>query len=226
MNILGALRLLVVLPACLVAVGASLVLGGQAAHADSQRTGLSRDGVSWGTHLEQPLFDPDFRWVPGDVETKTFFVRNQSEDGGLLSLVVRGTAVEGLLRTHDLGVLARADGRSWQHLSGPGSHDLLAGASLASGEQSMVQVRVAFGAPSLNRSQSLPVDLDFEVGMEKDTRGLSAGTDSAPASTAGGLPSGAGGPYAWLAYVGAALLFTGTAIAAYSRRKEDHHDAA
>ena len=46
--------------------------------------GLSSDGFSWGSTLPQPLFDPAFRWVPGDRETASFWVRNQSGDGALL----------------------------------------------------------------------------------------------------------------------------------------------
>jgi len=60
-----------------VLCGACLVAPAAPARA-ADELGSSTDGRTWVSSLATPLFAPSFRWVPSDVETASFYVRNQA----------------------------------------------------------------------------------------------------------------------------------------------------
>lgn len=134
----------------------------RAAIADGE-LGLSNDGVIWGRTLAHPLFDSAFRWVPGDTETRSFFVRNQSGQAGDLVIDVQGSRANALMQTGDLSVSARGVDGAWQAISEPGRHRLLSEVQVPSGDRKRVQVTVAFGPASTNQSQIKALDLKFQV---------------------------------------------------------------
>ena len=92
----------------IVIVAAILLAAAPAIAADE--VGLSSDGVSWGSALSEPLFDPAFRWVPGDRETASFWVRNESSDAALLDVAILGSSVDALMETGDLSVTVAVAG--------------------------------------------------------------------------------------------------------------------
>ena len=49
---------------------------------------VSRDGKAWGETLQGPLFPRSTALVPGHHATRSFWVRNQSRDRGLLRIQV------------------------------------------------------------------------------------------------------------------------------------------
>ncbi len=72
--------------------GLALVLGTTPAVAAQQQPALSlsRDGQRWAAWLDRPLFEPSRRWVPGDTQTATVWVRNLSSSPADLDLRVLG----------------------------------------------------------------------------------------------------------------------------------------
>ena len=70
-------------------VFAAVTLHPVAASAQTDRLGLSSDGVTFAETLKKPLFDSAIRWVPGDVRVATFYVRNQAETAGNLQVAIK-----------------------------------------------------------------------------------------------------------------------------------------
>ncbi len=154
-----------------------LAVPGAAAAADE--IGLSRDGRTWSAELAEPLFDPAFRWVPGDVETASFLVRNQAADTGDLTIDVIGTRVDTLLETGDLEVATRAGDGDWVAVSEPGTHRL-SRTTVAAGAQERVDVRVSFDPASTNASQLTQLALRFTVRLSDSRAGSDAGAGLLP----------------------------------------------
>lgn len=197
------LPLLAVLVALLVPLVASTP-----ARADS-RIGLSVDGLSWSRHLETPLFDTERRWVPGDRETASFYVRNQAESGALLNVTVRSADEDALLHVGDISLHARAAGGAWHPLTNQERSHVLTISTLGAGDALQVDLRAAFDPASTNQSQRSAVALDFEVTL----REARAGADGPPEELPGtGLRELRG----WI-FLAAALLGTGVALLRRSR---------
>lgn len=71
---------------------------------------LSLDGRHWSTAIDQPLFDSDHRWVPGDAASVRFWVRN--DRGRAVDLRIDVVDVRGTLRVgRDIVLTSRLDGR-------------------------------------------------------------------------------------------------------------------
>ncbi|MFL6154749.1 MAG: LPXTG cell wall anchor domain-containing protein [Marmoricola sp.] len=156
----GVLVLLVVLGALAGTISTASAAG---------EIGLSTDGVHWSSTLPGPLFDPTFRWVPGDVETATFYVRNQDPDAALLDVTMLTGPVETLIASGDLTVGARVDGGAFTDATTAGSHLLVDQVPVASGAVRKVDVRVSFDPASTNETQDLRLDLNFRVQLSQDS---------------------------------------------------------
>jgi len=149
---------------------ATVLLGlGIAPASAADELGLSPDGVTWADALPGPLFDPAFRWVPGDSETRTFYVRNQSSDDGVLNVTLLTGPVETLVDTGDLKVSARVDSGAFTSAQTAGDHLLVNQVPVSAGEVRKVSVKIDFDPSSTNESQRLELDLRFRVSLTQDT---------------------------------------------------------
>lgn len=176
--------------------------------------GLSLDGVNWASSITDPLFDPSFRWVPGDSETETFYVRNQGGSAGDLAVDVIGSQAGALLDSSDLHITARGGGGDWVTVSESGTHRLLTAPDIADGAEAPIDVNVSFDGASPNQTQLLAADLAFRITLSESSPG---GPDNG--SDGGGLLPGTGAPeLGWLIAIGAALI--GIGLAFVSRRRE------
>lgn len=201
---------------------ALLLLSATAAPAAESRLGLSRDGVTWVSSIEQPLFDPEFRWVPGDREVASFFVRNQSGEPAQMAVDVLGSRVDSLLRTGDVAVAARADGGPWRDVSGTGRQRLLAFEPTSAGETRRVDVRVSFDPASSNQSQVLRWALDLRVLLRQSSDGT-AGSGGGASPDGGGLLPNTGAPAFWSLFAGLALAISGLIVALRRRQESESH---
>lgn len=173
-----------------VALAAVVVATGPAAHAD-QRIGLSRDGSTWTSAISAPLFDDALLWVPGDVRTESFWVRNQSQDVATLDV----TAVRRSTDDDALVVEARVGRGSWVPLVGSAA---LPGGTLSAGAKRRVDVRVALDTTSGNATQRRSIPIDFTARLRSQGSDV-ASTDISSTDAPSGSDDGE------LASTGAAL---------------------
>ncbi|NRQ50535.1 LPXTG cell wall anchor domain-containing protein [Aeromicrobium stalagmiti] len=198
-----------------------LILGAALPAAADPEVGLSDDGVTFGPRLTEPLYDPAVVWVPGDERVRTFYVRNESDDDARLSIDVLGSTVDSLMDTGDLSVSARGDGGPWQGVSTAGTHRLVSGVDLPSGDVSRVDVEVALDPTSVNSSQRRRLDVDFRVRLVQKPAGVEdAGETVDPPD---GLLPDTGGPVTWVVLVAACLIGGGTILTSRRHEKEDSH---
>ncbi|MET3963655.1 hypothetical protein ABIE44_003589 [Marmoricola sp. OAE513] len=159
-----------VLAVLLALIGALVAALGSAAPASAaDELGLSPDGVTWSANLPAPLFDPAFRWVPGDVETASFYVRNQDSEAGVLQVVMESTQVRSLIDTGDLEVAVRVGDSEYAAVTTAGPHTLVQGEQIPAGEVRRIDVRITFEPASSNASQTKQLDLRFGVTLSQDT---------------------------------------------------------
>ncbi len=224
------------------------VLAPAVARADDARLGLSDDGVHFTDALTRPLFDTDLRWVPGDVRTSTFYVRNQSTDAGDLDLsLVRGSEQGDLFAADALVVDARADTGAWTPVQSGQSSQVVDLAEVAPGTVIPVQVRVRMPASAPNDTMILAADLGFRVRLTDATAvlddsgtigdggsvgnggsgndGSIPGTDDVDETTAGAgsLPSTGLELPRGLAWLGLVLTGAGAFLVARSRTDRVRH---
>src|SRR5688500_5683454 len=107
-----------------ISIAAAILLTATPAVA-ADEIGLSSDGGSWSSTLAQPLFDPAFRWVPGDHETASFWVRNESDDSALLDVAILGSSIDSLMETGDLTVTVAAASGGGASTTRPDRQELL-----------------------------------------------------------------------------------------------------
>ena len=229
----------------LVVVTTSMLLVTSPAHADDELE-LSHDGSSWSDDLSGGLFDPSVLCAPGDVRTATFFVRNRSEDTGTVTVDLRGTAVDSLMRTGDLAVAARAGTSRWCSVSTPGDHRI-ATSHVAAGGQQQVSLRVSFDprATNVSRVKQLHLALDVRLSRTVDRGDTGAGRCDVQTGDGGtsrgshgddvdghgglevsddhGLLPDTGSPLTGLGLLAAAsMLLSGTAFLVRRRREVGH----
>jgi len=194
--------------------------------------GLSNDGTSWSPSLPQPLFDPAFRWVPGDSETASFYVRNQGPTSALLTVEARSADTDELLENEDIMLRARADGGDWVDLENGTASESLNAQSIGRGGVVRVDVNVTFDPASTNQAQAKQVRLSFAVTLAdaledadgdgpSDEGGSGGGSNDDSGDLAGIIPD-AGSPLGPLFVgVGATLLGVGLALVVRRRRDEE-----
>lgn len=169
---------------------------------------LSLDGVHWTDDISDPLFNSAMRWVPGDSEHATFFVRNDGGTVGDLGVDVHGSSAGQLLDSGDLHVTAKGGGGVWTWVSSPGRHRLLSAPRMPNGAVEAIVVNVAFDAAATNTTRLRSAKLQFYVTLGQSTSDVSRSP----------LPDTGAPDLRWLAALSAILI--GTGLAFVSRRNE------
>lgn len=191
----------------------------------SNELGLSSDGVHWGNSLPGQLFDPAFRWVPGDSETRTFYVRNQSKDAAVLDVTMITGPAEALIDTGDLKVGVRVDNGAFESATTSGTHVLASQVPVARGQKHRIDVRVDFDPASTNLSETKRLRLRFNVRLTQDASVLpptNGGGNGNNSGHGGGLLPGTGSVISPGLLVLATLLCSvGLALVGFGRRSRD-----
>lgn len=201
----------------MIAVPVAVVLAGPAAAADDPGpVAVSTDALHWSNGLTEPLFDPDVRWVPGDLRTAAFFVRNGGPTPATIQLQVRAVD-DALLRTGDIRFAARADGGTWAALDQDSATSLLRVEPLPVADHSTIEIRAEFDPASSNQSQQSSADLWFDVRLSQSV----VEGDANPTGGNGLLPDTGAPALAPLVLAGAGLLGVGVGLA--RRRREERH---
>lgn len=188
--------------------------------------GLSLDGVHWHAGLAEPLFDPAVRWVPGDVRTSRFLVRNDAADPADLALDLLRRSDDALIETGWLRVSARAGSGSWTTIAASGTHRLVDEDRIAAGSVVPLQVRVALAPSAPNGTQVLGSDLDLRVTLTDsranahngDNGDNGEGPDQALPDTGLALPW-------WEVPLGLLLVLGGLLLLAARRRNTEPTDS-
>lgn len=188
--------------------------------------GLSRDGVNWSNSITNPIFDESMRWVPGDSEAATFYVRNQGGTLGDLTVDVLGSRVGDLIDSGDLHVTAKGGNGAWTKVSEGGTHRLLTSLNIPDGAVVPIKVTVAFDFSSPNATQNRASDLNFRVALAQaaaiaptdDEKGNKKDDETGSS----GLP-GTGAPaIGWFVAISAVLMGVGLALV---RRRHEEESA-
>jgi len=153
----------------LLCVAAFLMSSSAAPAFASSPLQLSLDGIHWTDSITDPLFDPAMRWVPGDSETATFFVRNDGGGAGDLRVDVIGSAAGQLLDSGMLHITAKGGGGTWSSVSSPGLHRLLTAPHIPDGAVEPIAVNVAFDAAATNPTRVSSAKLQFRVTLSEST---------------------------------------------------------
>lgn len=189
---------------------------------------VSLDGSSWGSSLSQPLFDPNFLWVPGDDETSSFYVRNDGPSGARMRVDVQSTDPNNLVADDDILVWARVDGGAWTRLADGVAPTALTERIVGEGGVTRVDLRVVFDPASVNQSQVKSVRLGFVITLSQavtgddsdDGRDDDSGDDSDDGDRNGLLPgTGSDADAAWL-FLAAAMIGGGAGVWGRSRDRE------
>lgn len=182
------------------------------------RLGVSADGSTWTTVLAGPLFDPSERWVPGDVRSSTFYVRNQAAEGGTLAIEATAVDLDALVAHDDITLELRRDGGAWEPLPADGRPHGLARPGLPASADARIDVRASFTPTSPNRSQTSQLQLDLRVLLTEATE-VAGPSDDEP----GGLLPDTGGVELAVLVAGVGFILIGYAIvlgATRNRRTE------
>lgn len=175
--------------------------------------GLSVDREHWTPSISTPLFDPAMRWVPGDSETATFYVRSQGGGLGDLTVDILGSTAGDLMDSGDLHITASGGGGEWKSVSAPGRHRLLTAPRIADGRIVPIRVSVTFDAASDNQTQLRASTLRFLVTLSQSTAG--SGDDQRLPDT--------GAPDLRL-FVAISAILLGTGLGLVWRRNELHRE--
>lgn len=212
------------LVAALLSTMAALGLAAPASAAGELQ--LSADGVTWGASLPAPLFDPAFRWVPGDSETRSFYVRNNAAEDGVLNLFMLPAQFGDLMTSGDLSVSAQVDGGTWVSAStADNTHVLIDNATVPSGAVVKVNVRIDFASTSTNATQDRLVGLAFDVSLTQGALVLApttggGGHGHGGVSAPGSLPNTGNDVSPLTIIFGALLLAVGAGLALFGQRRE------
>lgn len=158
------------------------------AHAAGNEIGLSADGRTFTPSLPG-LFESDLRIVPGDVVTRSFYVRNQATDDAHLRVNV-SEASGRLLELGEIVATATSAGSKSMTTTLASGALLLEGALLTPGQVVKVDITLALPAESENISQALNGRLGFSVGLSQSEAVL---PPAAPGAGANGNGNGTGG---------------------------------
>lgn len=135
--------------------------------ADPEPIEVSPDGTRWASTLEQPLLDPDLRWVPGDTRTVRFHVRHHEPEGGALSVTVRllSAPARGAV-WDDLDLALRIGGGAWHDAvpAAAGAQQVHGWVEVGPGEERVVEVRVEVD-PAATGDRTAAADLGVEVAL-------------------------------------------------------------
>ena len=216
--------------------------------------GTSETGP-WATSLSAPLFDPTFRWVPGDTMTSGFWAYNRSSDSTEFRITLLPHE-RALLDSGEFEMHVRAGDDRWE----PVRSAWAAPRPLAAGEKMHIQVRASLPASASNATKTLAFGFDIRTRLTyqapvvaptvrptptptptpgpqddaagDDEPGTGAGaadgddpTAARPAPNDGSLAGTGASQSAWVAPLGLGALITGLWLAAAGRRRGES-DAA
>jgi LPXTG-motif cell wall-anchored protein len=214
------------LVAALLGTLALLGLAGPASAA-GKKLELSSDGVTWADNLAAPLFDPSFRWVPGDSETRSFYVRNHTGQAAVLDVIMLPAQFGDLMKSGDLTVSAQVDGGTWTGAtSADNSHFLIANASVPGKAVRKINVRIDFSSGSTNATQDRQFGLAFDVVLSQAGTVVLAPTQGGagghgPKNHQPGLLPNTGNDVSPLTIIfGALLCALGAGLALLGQRRE------
>ncbi|WP_408899307.1 hypothetical protein ACJ5H2_09430 [Nocardioides sp. R1-1] len=212
-------RIASLVAAALMAVGAAAA----PAHAEDE-IGLSRDGVAWAPELTTPLFDPAFRWIPGDVEERTFWVRNEGPSAGELSVDVLATDTQALLASPDFLLEARLGAGPWVEVLGGTTRVQPPVLDLPTDAATTITVRGTFRPETTAHMDEIA---PFVVRVSMAEAGDIAGVEDDDGDAgAGALPDTGSAFGTGLLWLAAGLVGAGIALARPRRarpRQEVHH---
>lgn len=193
----------------IVTVIATLATTALPAHADDE-IGVSLDGTTWASQLALPLFAPDFAWVPGDVEQRTFRVRNDGPSVSEITIDLVASDPDGLLASDAFEFEARVGSGPWVAVTG-GTASLATDLEIAEGARTTVTVRGTFAPETTDHMDEVaPFDVRVTMADAGDVGAAgSADTDGLPDTG-----SSVGLALIWLA---AGLIGTGLAVAGLGR---------
>lgn len=203
-------------PVAAAVAAVAVVVPAAPAHADDE-LGLSRDGVSWSADLGAPLFEPGLRLVPGDVETRSFLVRNDGPSAGVLTVNVVAGDPDALLASGSLSVEAQVGGGSWVPV-GIGRTRAVTALEVARGARTKVSVRARFAAESTAQQLSdVPFRLRLRLSEDGDVGGVDEGAGGpgdggAVGGESEGLPGTGAGVTSGLVWLAAGLVGAGLAL--------------
>ena len=128
------------------------------------------------------LFDDAFRWVPGDSETESFYVRNQGPTDAVMVIEARSADSDELLSNDEIELRARVDGGTWVDLENGAPSKSLSQQRIGEDDEVHVDVNATFDPASTNQSQNKALDLTFTVTLADafERGGDDADDDSAP----------------------------------------------
>ena len=175
---------------------------------------LSLDGRTWHQHLTTPLFDPGFRWVPGDQQERTFWVRNQGPTAAFLQIQLQTADPDALLANGDIELSVRDRSGDWVRLASTSPSVVSGPAPIARDGVARFSVRAAFRPDSTNRTQNDRLALTFEIQLTQ------AGGASGPESA--GLPDTGAAVSGWMIWLAAILLGSGGALVRPRQRGVRH----
>jgi LPXTG-motif cell wall-anchored protein len=196
-----------------IVVAGTLVCASAGPATAASPIGLSFDGVHWSQSLAHPLFDPSFRWVPGDAQTASFFVRNQAAGNALLAISVRADDQGRVLEPDDVNLETRAAGGRWYGLTTGAAPRTVSTSALPVGDAVKVEVRAAFAPHSTDQSMEQAVRLTFQVSLYD---ALVGDQPRAPID----LPNTGSAVRPWYVWISAILIGAGLALVRRSRREE------
>lgn len=206
------------------AAAAVVALAAAPAHADDE-IGLSQDGVTWTETLGAPLFDPGFRFVPGDVETRSFRVRNQGPSAGLLTVQVLAADPSALLLADDFTIEAQVADGPWVDVEA-GTTPVRTELKVARNAQTQVAIRATFDPDSTRQLQQVPfrvlltLEEDGSVGGIDQGGGDGDGDGSVGGVEDGGLPATGAAVAPGLVWLAAGLIGGGMALVRRRSREE------
>ena len=170
--------------ALVVAACAALAVLAPSTAQAADEIGFSNDGVTWSSSLPNPVFDPAFRWVPGDSRTASFFVRNDGPSTALMTIEARSADTDELLAVDDIDLQARVVGGSWVAIENGIASGPLTQGSIARGDVVQIQVNATFDPNSSNQSQTKRLPLSFTVTLTDALESVSAGGGLLPSTGA------------------------------------------
>jgi len=175
--------------------------------------GLSLDGQTFSEQLAMPLFEPGMRWVPGDDETRTFFVRNQGPSGATMTIEALTPGGDPVLES-DIALSARVDGGPWVPLDPAVAATDLTVQPVEVGQVATVDVRAVFDPASTNQTQQRELPLTLRVTLAEAVPGGGSVPDGLLPGTGTTLGLGA-------LLLGLALCLVGAVLVARREREAE-----
>lgn len=212
------------LAACGATAIAVVAMSAAPALADDE-IGLSRDGITWSTELSAPLFGPDFRFVPGDREVRSFQVRNDGPSDGVLTVDVLATDPDHALADDDFTLEARVGSGPWQPVDA-GTTRAATELEVAEGARTRISVRASFDWDSTRQVDTVPFRIHLTLSEDGDVGGVDGGGgDGDGGGEVGGeddgLPATGATIQPALLWFAAALIGAGIAVLARRDGREE-----